>query len=167
MQKMASWEEAHEAKSISELNEISQVGKLTLSREAFLSAPLYPVICSGIRGSAPRDGNPPSKVLNKQAFEFPDPTTYFQLLALVQRKETGECKAQHPRTASYLLFLPLYLSVNKTQFLQTQVCRYQPVRFFLLNAAEPIKRRLFFSAELSIIHNKIHNKTTPAPKHRH
>lgn len=57
MQKMASWEEAHKVKSISELNEISHMENLTLSHKVFLSAPLYSVICSVFKGSASRDGN--------------------------------------------------------------------------------------------------------------
>jgi len=58
---MASWEEAHKVKTVSELDEISHIENLTLSRKEFLSAPLYPVICSVFKGSAPRDGNPHSK----------------------------------------------------------------------------------------------------------
>lgn len=101
-------------KSVSEFNEISHTENLTLSRKVFPFAPLYSVICSVFKGSAPRDGNPHSKALNKQAFEFSNMTTYFQLLGLAQRKENGECKIQHPRSTSYLLFLSLYLCAHKT-----------------------------------------------------
>lgn len=111
---MASWEDAHKVKSVSELNEISHRENLTPSRKVFLSAPLYSVICSVFKSSAPRDGNPHSKELNKQAFEFSNTTTYFQLLGLAQRKEKGECKIQRPRAGFYLLFLLLYLCANKT-----------------------------------------------------